>query len=217
MTGGETGETHESRNALDAEDILRKLDREIAPLFFDRDDAGVPRRWLERAMHCLATVPPVFGTDRMVAEYRDRAYLPLARAHEALIADDFAGTREAVGRKRRMRRRFDGVRILSAALPEAGRMEVRDELLVEVEVELGTMDPADLLVEMVLARPEHGGGLATTAVLEMEPSVAGEGSRRTYRASCCMGEAGRFSCGVRVRVRDGSPPDPALADLVVWA
>ena len=217
VTGGETGETHESRNALDAEDILRKLDREIAPLFFDRDDAGVPRRWLERAMHCLATVPPVFGTDRMVAEYRDRAYLPLARAHEALIADDFAGTREAVGRKRRMRRRFDGVRILSAALPEAGRMEVRDELLVEVEVELGTMDPADLLVEMVLARPEHGGGLATTAVLEMEPSVAGEGSRRTYRASCCMGEAGRFSCGVRVRVRDGSPPDPALADLVVWA
>ncbi|MCK6481872.1 MAG: alpha-glucan family phosphorylase [Planctomycetes bacterium] len=219
ITGGETGETAESRNALDAEDVLRKLEREIGPLFFDRDDDGVPLRWLERVRHCLATVPPRFGTGRMVEEYRDRAYLPLARAHDALRADDYAGAREIVGRKRRLRRGFGDVRILSATLPDAGRMEVRDELKVEVEVDRGGLEPGDLLVELVLARREPDGEPAATTVVEMQPAGPQEGRRTLWQASCCMGEPGSFSCGVRVRVRDpeGGPPDPAQADLLLWA
>ncbi len=54
------------------------LDDEVAPLFFDRDEAGVPKRWLDRVKENLATVPSVFDAARMVAEYETIAYRPLA-------------------------------------------------------------------------------------------------------------------------------------------
>lgn len=74
-------------------------------------------------------------------------------------------------------------------------------------------------MELVLARREPDGEPAATTVVEMQPAGPQEGRRTLWQASCCMGEPGSFSCGVRVRVRDpeGGPPDPAQADLLLWA
>jgi len=65
--GGEEG-------PKDREALLVALEREVAPLFFERDAAGVPVKWLERVKASLATIPPVFDAVRMVGEYDALAY-----------------------------------------------------------------------------------------------------------------------------------------------
>ncbi len=35
-------------DAADAEQLYRLLETEVVPLFYDRDAAGVPRRWVEQ-------------------------------------------------------------------------------------------------------------------------------------------------------------------------
>lgn len=64
----------EKQNEKDAAEIYRKLEREIVPLYFKRDAAGLPTGWLERAKHSMVTVPPKFSTQRMVAEYWKKFY-----------------------------------------------------------------------------------------------------------------------------------------------
>jgi starch phosphorylase len=65
-----------SEDAADADALYRLFEEEVVPLFFDRDADGVPRRWLARVARSLATIPPVFDTRRMVAEYARWGYEP---------------------------------------------------------------------------------------------------------------------------------------------
>ncbi len=58
----------------DAASLYRVLENEIIPLYYERDAEGIPRRWVALMKHSIATLVPVFNSDRMVAEYAERIY-----------------------------------------------------------------------------------------------------------------------------------------------
>ena len=78
--GAGPGGAGDDEDAKDHAALATALEHEVAPLYFDRDEAGVPERWLERVKACLATIPPVFDAARMVGEYDALAYRPLSAA-----------------------------------------------------------------------------------------------------------------------------------------
>jgi starch phosphorylase len=59
----------------DAESLYRVLEEEIVPTFYDKDAAGVPRRWVRMMKRSIETLAPAFNSDRMVQEYAQRIYL----------------------------------------------------------------------------------------------------------------------------------------------
>lgn len=77
---GGTDDDNPARDPLDAHELYDLLEREIAPLFYHRDEAGIPRGWLPRVRASLAKLTPAFSSDRMVREYVQQAYLPAAQA-----------------------------------------------------------------------------------------------------------------------------------------
>jgi len=60
----------------DAANLLRVLTEEVVPVFYDRDAAGIPRRWIRMIRRSMAGLGPRFSTRRMVQEYVEKAYLP---------------------------------------------------------------------------------------------------------------------------------------------
>jgi starch phosphorylase len=50
------------------------LEQEIIPLFYDRDENGVPRGWIKRMKACIRTIAPRFCATRMVNEYVTNIY-----------------------------------------------------------------------------------------------------------------------------------------------
>jgi starch phosphorylase len=50
---------------------------QVIPEFYDRDAAGMPRRWLARIRASMAALTPVFSSTRMLREYVETVYLPL--------------------------------------------------------------------------------------------------------------------------------------------
>jgi starch phosphorylase len=61
---------------LDAASLRSVMENEIIPLFYDRGKDRIPHAWLKRVRHSMATLIPVYNTDRMVAEYTRKYYLP---------------------------------------------------------------------------------------------------------------------------------------------
>jgi starch phosphorylase len=47
----------------------------VVPAFYDRDESGLPRRWVEMTRHAIRTLAPAFNSDRMVRDYTERIYL----------------------------------------------------------------------------------------------------------------------------------------------
>jgi glycogen phosphorylase len=70
----------EGQDRADAEALFTLLEKEVVPLFFDRDPNGIPRAWCERIQASLQQVVPFFNTHRMVGDYTREAYIPAHRA-----------------------------------------------------------------------------------------------------------------------------------------
>jgi starch phosphorylase len=45
------------------------LEKEVVPEFYDRDEHGVPRAWVQRIKRSLRTIGPRFAATRMVNDY----------------------------------------------------------------------------------------------------------------------------------------------------
>ncbi len=67
--------------AQDAEDVASLydlLEKEVLPVFFDRDADGLPREWIRRMKCSIRELLPVFSGSRMVRDYAREAYMELA-------------------------------------------------------------------------------------------------------------------------------------------
>ncbi len=68
-------------DARDAEELYTTLEREVVPEFYDRNDQGLPRRWLARIRASMSRLAPQFSANRMLREYLEGIYVPAARAY----------------------------------------------------------------------------------------------------------------------------------------
>ncbi len=68
------------QDKLDNVNLCRVLSEEVIPCFYDRDEHGIPRRWIEKIRRSMATLLPRFSTWRMVQEYALKYYLPASGA-----------------------------------------------------------------------------------------------------------------------------------------
>ena len=73
------GDSHpanvEEQDRVDSANLYQTLTQQVVPMFFNRDVNGIPREWLQRIRHAMATLVPQFTTDRMVKEYAQKYYL----------------------------------------------------------------------------------------------------------------------------------------------
>jgi len=74
--GDSLGMTPGEQDNTDAETIYRLLEREIVPLFYDRDTRDVPRDWIRVVKESIKSVIPAFCARRMLREYIERMYVP---------------------------------------------------------------------------------------------------------------------------------------------
>jgi starch phosphorylase len=71
----------------DAQDIYRLLEEELVPAWYDRDDHGIPVRWVETMRRAMGTALWRFSTTRMLQEYTEQLYLPASGTDPAPTAE----------------------------------------------------------------------------------------------------------------------------------
>jgi glycogen phosphorylase len=81
--GVDLAASEEEQDAADAEALFAVLEQQVLPAYYERDERGLPTRWIDMMRHSIAELGPRFNTTRMVAEYVERLYLP---AHESVVA-----------------------------------------------------------------------------------------------------------------------------------
>lgn len=65
----------EEQDRADAESLYHILNTQIVPEFYNRDEHGIPRRWIARLRHAMQTLIPQYSSDRMVGEYVKDYYI----------------------------------------------------------------------------------------------------------------------------------------------
>ncbi|MDS1113760.1 alpha-glucan family phosphorylase [Gordonia westfalica] len=161
------------RDDLEAEALYSLLEDTVIPLFYQRDQNGLPSRWVEKMRHTLTRLGPQVLASRMVRDYTTELYCPAAVAYVAACADDYAGARDLAVYRRELEAGWGSVVV--AGVDEES---VDDGLRVSAHVAVGEIDPESLRVQLVLGRVTDDGDLVEPAITDMIPAADRDASGR---------------------------------------
>ncbi|MFP4598438.1 MAG: alpha-glucan family phosphorylase [Persicimonas sp.] len=68
------------QDAHDARMLYKVLEDEVIPLYYDKNDTGMPREWIDRVKWSIISLGWRFNASRMLLDYLHNAYLPAAGA-----------------------------------------------------------------------------------------------------------------------------------------
>jgi len=80
-----------------AASLYEVLEQQVLPLFFDRNEQGLPLGWIEKMVQSACRISQLFSADRMMIDYLESCYLPgaewrfslLGQGGERLRAEDY--------------------------------------------------------------------------------------------------------------------------------
>jgi starch phosphorylase len=82
------GEVHDGKeDAADANRLYEVLEKEVIPEFYDRNEVGVPLKWVARMRASLSRLTPRFSSNRMLREYVEGYYLPAAESYRDRVSE----------------------------------------------------------------------------------------------------------------------------------
>lgn len=68
------------QNERDAQYLYETLEKEVIPLYYERDASGIPHHWIKRMKTAFQGLGWRFNADRMVKDYVERYYMSAASA-----------------------------------------------------------------------------------------------------------------------------------------
>ena len=63
------------KDEKDINDLYNVLEKEIIPLYFNRDEQNLPNMWINKVKNSISELSWFFNTDRMVMEYFNKYYI----------------------------------------------------------------------------------------------------------------------------------------------
>ena len=212
---GEEYADHAYQDAVESSALYDLLEKELVPIFYARAQDGLPRAWIQRMKRSLRTLSPIFSTNRMLAEYGERYYLPAARHHAELCADGFARARGVAAWKQRVEAAWAAVRVESARAVEPGARTVGQGFAVEARVRLGALRPADVAVEAAYGPLDAQMRLPAPEVVPLELRQSLDGLH-LYAGVVPCDRTGLMGYGVRVRPAHPDAASLLATGLMTW-
>lgn len=202
----------ERRDDLESSALYRLLEEAVAPKFYERDQHGVPPRWIEMVRHTLQTLGPKVLASRMVRDYVEQYYTPAAQSLRKTLAPadgggEFGAARELAAYRRRAYEAWPKIVITdvdSTGLPDSPVLG--SKLTLTATVQLAGLAPDEVTVQAVVGRVDAGDALLEPITVEMSYTGTAEGGNQVFSTTTPLPLAG--SVGYTVRVL---PRHPMLA------
>jgi starch phosphorylase len=127
----------------EAEAVYASLENEVIPEFYERNEKGLPLKWLGRVRESMAKLTPEFSATRSIREYTEDHYLPAAFGYRERAAGDSALGVTLLHWQREIDQHWCTVQFGPV------RIETHDgQHFFRVEVSSGTLTPDQLQIEL---------------------------------------------------------------------
>ena len=200
------------RDQREATSLFGLLEREITPLFYERDTAGTPLGWVEKMQHNWRSLGPFVTAARMVRDYTTDLYEPAAASSRHALANHAEVARNLAAWKQRVGTAWPSVKVLDVACDHspAHEGEVRH---VVAHVDIDGIEREAIVVQ-ALHGPisSEGEFIGTPKTVVLDPTEPG-----VWEADYTVGEAGPY--GITVRAMPSNPDliSPVEMGTIAWA
>jgi len=200
-------------SAYDRAVTMALLEGEILPTYHDRNDSGVPVRWVDMMKASMASIIPKFSAGRMVTDYADNFYEPAMKDAVALRGSNYRPLFALAELAEAIRLRWPEIAMDSVRFGGLGSDELLVGTVVSAELSLHHpgLDARDLDVEAVVTFGSRLHDLSSRIVIPFETD--GSDDRSTWRGAFTVRASGGHELRFRVRPKDRSPLRPAALGM----
>ena len=169
ITSAEHDEDLERRDEVEAGSLFELLERQVVPLFYERWQGPVPRRWVQRVKRSLDHARPVRHRGPHGARLHRAALRAHRRGRATPCAADGHGRGPRPGRLEAAGARRGGPASTSTtSTSTASVAELGTERTVEAVVSPRRPGPGDVEVQLIHGPVGQGGELAETTIVPMD-------------------------------------------------
>lgn len=213
----QTYSDHRIQNELDAETIYNILEDEIIPTFYDRDDKGIPSKWISYVKHTISDIAPHFTMKRMLDDYYRNLYSLLFERSHKINMNDFELAKNIANWKKKVIRRWESIEVVSMNIPDSTQKPsaLGEKLKAEVTLDLNELDSKDIGIEIVFGQKRNEEVHDIIFVNEMKPTKI-DGKIVTYSTDIFVTKAGVFDFAFRIFPKNSALPHRQDFNLLKW-
>ncbi len=204
------------RDDVESDSIYSVLEEEIIPLFFNRDERGIPSGWMDKVKNSIATLAPRFNTYRMVDEYNSKFYINAAVNYKKLKENNFKLLKEFTDWKDKLEKNFKNIRITDINYDNRQNFKVGEQLKVKVLIEHSGLDPADLKVEIYYGRIERDDRLLSSGLISLDEINKKSGDVTSFSGGIICKDTGNQGFKIRVTPKHVEMTNSMELNLVKW-
>jgi starch phosphorylase len=213
---GEAYDSPQEQDAVESGALYDILEREIIPLFYDREKDGLPRRWIAKAKRSMSHLGAYFNTHRMTSDYVRDYYLDAGKYFEALAGDGQARAKDLAAWRARLENSWNGIRVEAVQSNVDQTLSVGDRIEVQSVIRLGQLKPEDIEVQLCVGGFDGEGYIKDGLCGRMVADKDAKDGVFTYRASMPCTRSGRRAFAVRVIPHHEDLVHPFIPGKVIW-
>lgn len=217
LTDQRTYQDQKHQDQLDAATIYATLENEIIPLYYDHDDKGISRGWIDYVKNSIAKIAPHYTMKRQLDDYYDKFYNKLGKRYRVLSAENNKKAKEIAAWKERVVDKWDEIEVLSVEKSDdllAGTLVSGKEYEVTYVVdEKGLEDAVGIELVVLYSDSEHKDHIYTVKPFDV---VKREGDIYTFRIKFSLSNAGSFKCAYRMYPKNVDLPHRQDFCYVRW-
>ncbi|MCV3214222.1 alpha-glucan family phosphorylase [Plectonema radiosum NIES-515] len=214
---GENYEDPNYQDEIEANAFYDLLEKEVVPLFYDRDADNLPRHWVAKMKDAIRLNCPFFNTARMVGEYAQRAYFPASDRYYTLTADQYAPAKELADWKAKLRQYWFNMKIKDVDISSGADIEVNQTVAVKAKLDLATLSPDDVQVELYQGTINADGEIVDAVPVVMNYQGNDTEELSIYTGDIIYAASGLQGLSLRVLPKHKYLATPYEPRLILWA
>jgi phosphorylase/glycogen(starch) synthase len=195
-----TYDNTEYQDQLDAETLYSLLENEITPLFYFRDEEGIPNGWIKYIKNSIANILPNFTMSRMINDYENIYYTKLYERSVKMQKTDYELAKEIASWKKRVRSGWESIEVVSVKYPDI----IKEAIILgenyngEIVLDLNELSPEDIGIEIVIADLYGGENKPVIAYTQEFILDKVENRLAYYKINIVPKRPGVFEFGIRI-------------------
>jgi len=207
---------YEEQDVFDSNNLYDTLENKIIPMYYDKDKAGMSKKWVNEMKDSIISTGGKFSTSRMLVDYTNNLYMPLAKLTNKYYVnlDDVAGFEEW---KRNLKLEWNNIVLTQSNNLSDISIDAGNNIEVSCTIKLPNIDINNIKVEVYFGKILNNGVVENINIIEMNLAEANEADREyLYKAKIELVTGGDYGYTFRVMPKHEMLLDSENLDLVKW-
>ncbi len=199
--------------------IYDTLEKEIIPLFYERGEDQLPRKWISMMKASMRDLGPIFNTNRMVEEYTTKFYLKSNQKRNYLKENNWAKAKEFTIWKTNLLKNWNQIKFVDAkVVKELSEVKVDSKYSLNAEVYLGELTPDDVEVQIYYGKVDKKDDTTNNFAITMH-HVSSNEEKKTHKfeGEIVCKSTGHFGFTFRILPKHELLINPFELSVIHWA